>query len=89
MTAIFEGWQCVGCGKIDVDRPCIGVCRDQRVQLVLAEDYHRLLARNKVLESIARRLQFSKPHADAWEASFKALQDEATRILSDAGAPIL
>lgn len=86
MTEIIEGWQCIGCGKIDVDRPCVGICQDQKVQLVLAADFNRLLVRNKSLESIVRRLMLSKPHPDAWEQSFRALQAEASRMLSDQSA---
>jgi hypothetical protein len=85
MVEIFDGWQCIGCGKIDVDRPCIGICQDKRVALVLAADFNRVEARNKLLESIVRRLIFSKPHADAWERSYKALQTEAVRLLSEEG----
>ncbi len=86
MTEIYEGWQCIGCGKIDVDRPCVGVCQDRRVQVVLADEFNRLQERNKVLESIVRRLILSKPHPDAWEKSFKALQAEALRI--SGGLPV-
>ncbi|MHB8354182.1 MAG: hypothetical protein ACYDCF_07080 [Burkholderiales bacterium] len=86
MTEIIEGWQCIGCGKIDVDRPCVGICQDQKVKLVLAADFNRLLSRNKKLESIVRRLMLSKPRPDAWEKSFKALQAESTRVLSDQSA---
>ncbi|MDE2624507.1 MAG: hypothetical protein KGM40_03720 [Betaproteobacteria bacterium] len=80
MTDIYEGWQCIGCGKIDVDRPCVGICQDRPVRVVLAEDYEQLLKRNKQLESIVRRIVLSKPHADAWEASFRALQAEALAL---------
>jgi len=81
MTEIYEGWQCIGCGKIDVDRPCVGVCQDRRVQVVLAEEFNRVEARNKMLESIVRRLVLAKPHPDAWERSFRALQAEAVAAL--------
>lgn len=83
MAEVFEGWQCIGCGKIDVDRPCIGICQDRKVALVLAGDFNRLEARNKLLESIVRRLVFVKPHANAWERSYRALQAEAVRMLSE------
>ena len=85
MTEIYEGWQCIGCGKIDVDRPCVGVCQDRRVQVVLAEDFNQVVARNKTLESIVRRLILAKPHPDAWERSFKALQAEAFSVLKSEG----
>jgi hypothetical protein len=65
MAELYEGWQCIGCGKIDVDRPCIGICQDKRVALVLADDFNRLEARNKLLESIGRRMVLARPHPDA------------------------
>lgn len=83
MVEVFEGWQCIGCGKIDVDRPCIGICQDRKVALVLADDFKRLEARNELLESIARRLILVRPHAGGWERSYKALQAEAVKALSE------
>ncbi len=83
MIEAIEGWQCIGCGKISADRPCVGICQDRRVSLVLASDVEGLQLRNKKLESIVRRLLLSKPHANAWEQSFKALQAEASRLLSE------
>jgi len=83
MAEIFEGWQCIGCGKIDVDRPCIGICQDKRVAVVLAGDFKRLEARNKLLESIVRRMVLARPNPDAWEQSYRALQAEAARMVSE------
>jgi hypothetical protein len=83
MAEIFEGWQCVGCGKIDVDRPCIGICQDKRVALVLVGDFNRLEARNKLLESIVRRMVLARPNQNSWERSYLALQAEAARMLSE------
>jgi hypothetical protein len=83
MAEIYEGWQCIGCGKIDVDRPCIGICQDKRVALVSADDFNRVEARNKLLESIVLRMVLARPHPDAWERSYRALQEEAARTLSE------
>jgi hypothetical protein len=83
MAEIFEGWQCIGCGKIDVDRPCIGICQDKRIAVVLAGDFKRLEARNKQLESIVRRMVLARPNPNAWERSYRALQAEAARMLSE------
>jgi hypothetical protein len=81
MAEIFEGWQCIGCGKIDVDRPCIGICQDKRVAVVLAGEFKSLETRNKLLESIVRRLVLARPNPNAWERSYRALQAEAARML--------
>lgn len=83
MTEIFEGWQCIGCGKIDVDRPCIGICQDKRVEVVPADEFISLETRNKLLESIVRRLVHARPNPNAWERSYRALQAEAAKMLSE------
>lgn len=81
MVDVYEGWQCTGCGKIDVDRPCVGICQDVPVRVVRAEDYEALAGRNKNLESVLLRLTRSTPHPGTWEQAFKALQDEAAKLL--------
>ncbi|HMT38900.1 MAG TPA: hypothetical protein PKD02_09455, partial [Thermomonas sp.] len=42
MVETIEGWRCIGCGKVEATRPCIGVCQDRKVELVAAEDYAEL-----------------------------------------------
>ena len=84
MVEIYKGWQCVGCGKIDVDRPCLGICQDRPVRVVVAEDYEALAERSRRLESIVRRLVWSTPRPGNWERSFKALQAEAIAMMREA-----
>ena len=81
MVEIYKGWQCVGCGKIDVDRPCLGICQDRPARVVMAEDYEELAERNRRLESVVRRLVWSKPRPGGWEQSFRTLQAEAVALL--------
>jgi ribosomal protein L37AE/L43A len=83
MVELYEGCQCIGCGKIDVDRPSIGIWQGKRVALVLASDFHRLKARNKLLESIVRRVALARPHPNSWERSYRALQAKAVRMRSE------
>lgn len=83
MVEIYKGWQCIGCGKIDVDRPCVGICQDRPARVVMAEDFERVLARNRRLESVVMRMIRTRPHPDAWERSFKALQSEAIALMRD------
>jgi len=51
-TERIAGWRCIGCGKVDAPQPCIGICQDRKVELVLAGDYDALLARTAELESV-------------------------------------
>jgi hypothetical protein len=57
------------------------------VALVLAGDFKRLEARNKLLESIVQRLVLARPNPNAWERSYRALQGEAARMLSECSEP--
>jgi len=43
MVETIEAWQCVGCGRLQADRPCIGVCTDRRIELVMAEQAAELM----------------------------------------------
>ena len=86
--AVFEAWRCIGCGRIEAPQPCIGVCQDRKVRFVDAADYEDAIARLRkaeeqtdALEAIVTRLAHTRPRAGAWEQSYKALQDEAQRVL--------
>lgn len=79
MNDYVKAWQCIGCGRIEAPQTCIGVCRDQKVELVYAEEHEQALARAKALESVVRRLAFSTPRPSEWERSYRAAGDGATR----------
>jgi hypothetical protein len=49
----------------------------------LAGDFSRLEARNKLLESIVRRMALARPHPNSWERSYRALRAEAVRMLAE------
>ena len=71
-------WQCVGCGRIDDPKPCIGVCRDQKVEYVPAKDHEReIAAMRAVLEIIAR----TTPREGEALRHWQALQERAREAL--------
>jgi hypothetical protein len=76
-------WQCVGCGRIDHPQPCIGVCRDQKAEIVWASDYARVVGRVRELEAALRRIVHTTPRAGDWERSYRALQQHARTALGD------
>lgn len=91
MVEIVQGWQCIGCGKIDVPQDCVGVCQDRRVNLVYEADYISLLSAVeqkekyvRVLEAIVHQLAWAKPHAGQVEKSFRELQQHALDALKSA-----
>jgi len=86
MADYVNAWQCIGCGKIEAPQPCVGVCKDQRVQFVYAEDYEEALVRARVAEralDLVRKLARTTPRGDGWRDSYRAFQDGARRLLSE------
>jgi len=74
-------WQCVGCGRIDHPRPCVGICRDEKAEYVAASDYAQAAERIEALEGLLRRIAFTTPRAGEFDAAWRALQGEARRLL--------
>ena len=81
MIDTIDAWQCIGCGRVVAERPCIGICTDKRVELVQAADYAALAWRVEELESALRLIASVTPKPDALEASWLALQQRARRLL--------
>jgi polyferredoxin len=83
-------WECIGCGKIEMLRPCIGVCKDVKVDMVYAWQHQAALAaaaaRAAALEGLVRRLACITPRAGEWESSYRALQAEARQALRGAAS---
>ena len=61
----IQGWRCIGCGKLDAPRPCVGICEDRRVELVDAADYDALQARVRDLEAALALIARVTPRQDA------------------------
>jgi len=86
MVETIEGWRCIGCGKVDAPRPCIGVCEDRRVELVLAHDYAELAWRVDELEEALALIARVTPKPEQLQASWLALQERARRLLDGSAA---
>lgn len=78
-----EAWQCVGCGRLQAERPCIGVCTDKKIELVQAADYAALAWRVEQLESALALIARITPKPDRLEASWHALQSRARALLDE------
>lgn len=88
MTDRFKVWQCIGCGRIEGEQPCIGICEDRPAELVYASEYDRALKRGDearrridLVEGFLRRLASTTPSAGGWERSYRHFQDDARRLL--------
>ncbi len=91
MADIIQALECIGCGKLEGPRPCIGICQDRIVDLVYASEYKQAVARaellqeqGKAFERLAKQLAWTTPRNGEWERSFRTLQEQARRVLSSA-----
>lgn len=99
MARYLDAWQCIGCGRIEGPQTCVGICQDRKVEFIYRFEHEAALAqlaaaREKAaaLEALVRRLTLTTPHAGEWERSYRALQDQARKLLTalgthDADAP--
>lgn len=81
MVETIEAWKCVGCGRVQAERPCIGVCTDRRVELVDAADYAELAWRVEQLEAVLALIAHITPKPGALPANWQALQARARALL--------
>ena len=77
----IQGWRCIGCGKVDAPRPCVGICQDRRFELVDAADYDALRLRVQALEGALALIARVTPREDRLAESWQALQGLARRLL--------
>ena len=82
MTDRVQAWQCMGCGKLDSDATCMGVCQDRKVVLVSAADYDEARREVDELRLFIRQLANVSPRGENWERSYKALRESARRLLN-------
>ena len=87
MVERIQGWRCIGCGKVDAPRPCIGVCQDRKVELVTAAAYDALRAHCDTLESVLALIARITPREGEWQASWEALRAKARKALDEVASP--
>ena len=81
MIETIDAWQCIGCGRVIAERPCIGICTDKRVELVQAADYAELAWRAEQMEEVLTLIATITPKPDRLDASWAALQQRARAVL--------
>jgi hypothetical protein len=81
MAQSTTAWQCIGCGRLDSDATCMGVCQDRKVVLVSAADYEQARREIDELRLFIRQLANVEPRGGSWERSYRALQERAHRLL--------
>lgn len=95
MTEYIKAWQCIGCGMIEAPQTCVGVCEYRKAELIYAFEHEQALAqvavearrRTEALLALARQLAFTTPREGEWERSYRAMQEQARRVLSTLSLP--
>jgi hypothetical protein len=89
MTEYVQAWQCIGCGRIEAPQTCIGVCQDQKVHFVYAQEHKEALAqarraeqRADILKALAHQLAHTTPRSGEWEQCYRAMQNQARRVIA-------
>ena len=71
--------ECIGCGRVERSRECVGDCRDERLDLVRRADHDRALAALSALDAVVGRLR----EGPAREEELRALQADARAALRE------
>lgn len=86
---IIEGWRCIGCGRVEASRPCLGICQDRRARLVELDNLVAALGRAETSDACASALTHfvrlvattrAKPGGE--EATLTALRIRAQALLA-------
>ncbi len=91
---VIDGWRCIGCGRVEASRPCVGICQDRRARLVELDNFVAALeraesseARVSALESFARLVAATRAKPGGAEATLAALQTRARTMLASVTEP--
>ena len=82
----MKAWQCIGCGRLEAESTCLGICQDRPVELVYASDYRELQATYQEMERLVRQLATISPRDGQWEQTYRALQKRARELLTHRNA---
>lgn len=92
MTERTKAWQCIGCGRIESQATCLGICHDVPVEMVSAADYAALEAQAAELRAEVQRLRLFvrqlarvSPRGGDWNRVYRDMQSAALRVLG--GSP--
>ena len=81
-------WQCIGCGRIESNATCVGICHDVPLEIVSAADYGALeqeaaglRAERDRLRLFVRQLAQVSPRGGEWQRVYRDMQAAASRLL--------
>jgi hypothetical protein len=86
---VIEGWRCIGCGRVEASRPCLGICQDRRARLVELDNFVAALerveasqARASALADFVRLVATIRAKPGGEQATLIALRSRAQTMLS-------
>ncbi len=83
MTERMKAWQCIGCGRIESDATCVGICQDVPITVVSAAEHDAVRRELEALRLFLQQLVHTTPRGGEWERSYRALQERARRLLGE------
>ena len=83
MTERMKAWQCIGCGRIESNATCLGICHDVPISVVSGADYDATRRELDALRLFLQQLVHSAPRNGEWERSYRAAQALARRLLGE------
>jgi hypothetical protein len=91
---VIDGWRCIGCGRVEASRPCVGICQDRRARLVELDSFvaalegaERAAARASDLEAFLRLIAATRAKPGGADATLAALQTRARAMLASVSEP--
>ncbi len=89
---VIDGWRCIGCGRVEASRPCLGICQDRRARLVelsalveAIDEAQALEARLAKLMDFVRSVATTRAKPGAEDKTLSALRARAQEALAGAG----
>ena len=86
---VIESWRCIGCGRVEASRPCIGICQDRRARLVELDNFVAAVdraetseARASALVNFVRLVATTNAKPGRADATLAALQIRARALLA-------
>ena len=86
---VIDGWRCIGCGRVEASRPCVGICQDRRARLVELDNFVAALERAEnseagavELENFVRLVATTRAKPGGEEATLAALQSRARAMVA-------
>ena len=76
MAERMKAWQCIGCGRIESDATCVGICQDVPIAVVSAADYD-------ALRLFLTQFVHTQPRDGEWQRTYRAMQARARRLLGE------